>query len=56
MGDVIPGNSIDIGIVGGPGFPVLLALGDSVLDPPITIPHGDLYLARAIPRSKTSDS
>jgi len=44
IGDVIPGGSIDIRIVGGPGFPVMLALGDSVLDPPVTTPHGDLYL------------
>lgn len=44
MGDAIPGNPIDIRIVGGPGFPVMLALGDSVLDPPNTTPHGDLDL------------
>ena len=44
MGDVIPGSPIDIKIVGGPGFPVMLALGDSVLDPPIPTAHGDLYL------------
>jgi len=43
-GDVVPGSPIDLKIVGYPGAEVRLALNDTILDPPITTTHGDLYI------------
>jgi hypothetical protein len=45
VGDVLPGGSIDVKVVGPPGaFPVMLALGSGIQDPPQQTPYGDLYL------------
>lgn len=43
-GDVIPGAQIDLRVVGGPGMPVLLAMGSGIQDPPLPTQYGDLYL------------
>ncbi len=43
-GEVVPGGSIDIKIVGYEGAPVTLALGSGIVDPPVSTQHGDLYL------------
>lgn len=44
-GDVIPGNTIRIMIIGEPGkTPVNLSLGAGVQNSPIHTPHGDIYL------------
>jgi hypothetical protein len=50
-GDVIPGSLIDIKVVGTPGFPALLALGNGIQDPPQFTPHGALWLT--MPLAKT---
>jgi parallel beta-helix repeat protein len=45
VGDVLPGQQIEIKIVSDPAtYPVKLALGSHVLDPPFPTPHGDLFL------------
>jgi hypothetical protein len=44
VGDVVPGGSIDIRVVGEPSLPVLLGLGSGVQDPPQSTMYGDLYL------------
>ena len=41
---VIPGAAIDVKVVGWPTAPVTLAMADSIVDPPVPTPHGDLYL------------
>lgn len=43
-GAVIPGSNIDLKTVGGPGMPVLLALGSGIQDPPQWTQYGDLWL------------
>ena len=43
-GDAYPGGGIDVKAVGAPGMPVTLALGASVLDPPVSTQYGDLFL------------
>jgi hypothetical protein len=43
-GDPVPGGTITVKTVGGPGMPVLLALGSGIQDPPIPTPYGDLFL------------
>jgi len=45
LGQVVPGGSMVIAVVGNPGTsPVTLALGSGVQDPPAPTPYGDLYL------------
>ena len=45
LGQVVPGGSMAIAVVGNPGIsPVTLALGSGVQDPPEPTPYGDLYL------------
>jgi len=45
-GDVTPGSTIDILVVGTPGMtPVTLALGSGIMDPPLATPYGFLHLA-----------
>jgi len=39
-----PGVNIDIRVTGFPGFPVLLALGAGIQNPPLPTPYGNLYL------------
>jgi parallel beta-helix repeat protein len=43
-GDVLPGASVNIEVVGIPGLPALIALGTGIKDPPLSTPHGDLWL------------
>jgi len=44
-GDVVPGGSADIRVVGIPGlYPVVLGLGSGVQDPPLSTLYGDFYL------------
>lgn len=45
VGDAVPGQGVEIKIVGLPGTaPVTLGLGSGIQDPPLPTPHGDLYL------------
>ena len=44
QGDVVPGGTIDVKIVGWISAPVLLALGSGILETPFSTLHGDLYL------------
>jgi len=44
MGDVIPGGSIDLRIVGYPNAAVKLYLGSGLADPPYSTQHGDFFL------------
>jgi hypothetical protein len=43
-GPAIPGAQIEVYVVGIPSLPAALAQGSGVLDPPLSTPHGDLYL------------
>lgn len=43
-GGVIPGNSLDIRIVGVPGMPVMLGHSPTVQNPPLQTSWGDLHL------------
>ena len=43
-GQVIPGNLIDLKVVGYPSAPITLFLGDRIQDPPYTTQHGDFWL------------
>jgi len=43
-GDVIPGGSIEIKVVGYPSAPVTLAIGMAILDPPLPTQHGNLHI------------
>lgn len=43
-GQVLPGATIDIKVVGAPAEPVVLAWGEAVLDPPYPTQHGNLYI------------
>lgn len=45
VGEVLPGSTVAIKIVGNPGTaPVTLALGSGIQDPPQPTPYGDLHL------------
>lgn len=45
IGDVIPGSSIEMKVVGVPGLsPLTLGLGSGIQKPPQSTPYGDLYL------------
>jgi hypothetical protein len=44
VGAVAPGSLVAIKVVGVPGFPVLLALGKGIRNPPLPTPYGDLRL------------
>ena len=45
-GDVVPGSTVAVSVVGTPGSgPVSLLLARDVLDPPRSTPYGDLHLA-----------
>lgn len=44
VGDVIPGSSIDLKVVGPPSSPARLLLGSGIQDPPQSTWYGDLYL------------
>jgi len=43
-GSVLPGNTIDVKIIGYPQAPVSLAWGQTILDPPISTQQGDLHI------------
>jgi len=45
IGDVTPGGIVDLKIVGYPQAPVTLAWGQTILDPPLSTQHGDLYIS-----------
>jgi len=46
-GSIVPGDSIDIRIVGTPGvFPITLAEGSAIKDPPSPTQYGPLYLEK----------
>jgi len=51
VGDATPGSSIDISVVGEPGFPALVALGDGIQDPPQYTIYGDLWLTLPLAQS-----
>ena len=51
VGGVVPGAPIDVKIVGCPGMPTLLALGNGVADPPLATQHGDLWLTLPLAQS-----
>jgi parallel beta-helix repeat protein len=51
IGDVLPGAPIDIKVVGIPGLSALLALGNSIQDPPQSTPHGYLWLTMPLAKS-----
>jgi parallel beta-helix repeat protein len=51
IGDVVPGSSIDIKVVGTPGLAALLALGKGIQNPPQSTPHGDLWLTLPLAKS-----
>jgi len=44
FGDVVPGGSFSLRIIGTPSTPAILALGSGVQDPPSSTLYGDLYL------------
>ncbi len=44
LGPVVPGQTLTLRFVGGPGMPTTLYLGASVLDPPMSTNWGDFYL------------
>ncbi len=44
LGPVVPGQSLTIRIVGGPGMPTTLYLGSGIQDPPMSTQWGDFYL------------
>lgn len=43
-GDVLPGNTIDLRVIGYPQAPVTLAWGQTIIDPPLSTQHGNLYI------------
>ncbi len=43
-GDLVPGNNIDLEVIGYPLAPVTLAWGQTILDPPYPTQHGELYI------------
>ena len=43
-GDIVPGSSIDVKVVGFPTAPVTLYLGSGLADPPYATQHGDFFL------------
>lgn len=45
VGDVTPGSTIEIKIIGYPNLPVLLAMGSGIEDPPLSTPYGELWLS-----------
>ena len=51
VGDVLPGASITIKVVGIPGLPALLALGTAIQDPPFPTPQGKLWLKLPLAKS-----
>jgi parallel beta-helix repeat protein len=45
LGDLTPGGSITLNVIGDPGAtPALLIVGSGVQDPPIVTPYGDFFL------------
>lgn len=44
VGDIVPGDTIEIKVAGIPWFPVALAMDSELQDPPINTIHGDMYL------------
>lgn len=46
LGDLVPGNPVEIRVVGEPGAdPVTFAFGWTILDPPYPTIYGDLYIS-----------
>jgi len=43
-GDLIPGASVDLKVVGYPSAPITLYLGSGITDPPYSTQHGDFWL------------
>lgn len=43
-GQPIPGGIIDLKVIGYPQAPVTLAWGQTILDPPLSTQHGNLYI------------
>ena len=50
-GAVVPGSGLVIKIVGQPGKPALLAMGNGIQDPPQSTSHGDLWLTLPLAQS-----
>ena len=50
-GDIIKGLPATVKIVGGPGMPVLLALGSGILNQCITTQYGELWLSMPLSNS-----
>ena len=43
-GDVVPGDSVDLKIIGYPQAPVTFAWGQTIIDPPLSTQHGNLCI------------
>jgi hypothetical protein len=56
MGDVVPGGTVNICVVGQPSVPVLLAMGSGIQDPPLSTQYGDLYLTLPLANTWTLGS
>jgi len=51
VGDVTPGGTLAIKVVGGPNMPVIVALGSGVQSPPLQTAYGELYLVLPVLKS-----
>ncbi len=54
VGDVVPGDSVAIKVVGGPNMPVIVALGSGVQSPPLQTAYGELHLSLPLLKSYRS--
>ena len=43
-GNVVPGSNVQLKVIGYPLSPVSLAWGQTIIDPPLSTQHGDLYI------------
>jgi len=43
-GDVLPGGTVDLKVIGYPLAPVTLAWGQAILNPPLATQHGNLFI------------
>jgi len=43
-GSPVPGGNLDLKVIGYPQAPVTLAWGQTILDPPLSTQHGNLYI------------
>jgi parallel beta-helix repeat protein len=49
-GSAVPGGTINIHVAGGPGMPVVIAIGSGIMSKPLSCPCGDFYLKAPIVR------